>query len=158
MTVITICLRSIWISFQCGADPRFFNADTHKVSAQLAPVLGIPESEILASLQKDKRQFIWLARDLTYDHLTDIQSIIQPIRGLKYQIHERRFYPKDNHACHIIGHTNFANEGVYGIEHLHDAHLLGAANDARGETSKSPQKLNIPTDGKKRPNNPKGRL
>ena len=149
LLALNLDLISVW------ADPRFFNADTHKVSAQLAPVLGIAESEILASLQKNKRQFIWLARDLPYDHLTDIQSIIQPIRGLKYQIHERRFYPKDNHACHIIGHTNFANEGVYGIEHLHDAHLLGAANDARGETSKSPQKLNIPTDGKKRPINPK---
>ena len=149
LLALNLDLISVW------ADPRFFNADARKVSAQLAPILGVPESEILSSLQSNKRQFIWLARDLSYDRLTDIQSIIRPIRGLKYQIHERRFYPKDEHACHIIGHTNFANEGVDGIEHLHNSHLLGNNADvSRVETSESTERLGIPTDGKKRPIDP----
>ena len=149
LLALNLDLISVW------ADPRFFNADTRQVSAQLAPVLGIAESEILASLERNNRQFIWLARDLPYDHLADIQSIIQPIRGLKYQIHERRFYPKDDHACHVIGHTNFANEGVYGIEHLHNSYLLGTVSDSKTNALKSSEKSSIPTDGKKRPISPK---
>lgn len=148
LLALNLDLISVW------ADPRFFNADAHKVSTQLAPILGVPESEILASLQRNKRQFIWLARDLSYDRLADIQSVIQPIRGLKYQIHERRFYPRDEHACHIIGHTNFANEGVDGIEHLHNSHLLGTATVSRDKSPESSERLVIPTDGKKRPISP----
>ena len=148
LLALNLDLISVW------ADPRFFNADARKVSAQLSPILGVPESEIHASLQRNKRQFIWLARDLSYDHLAGIQSVTQPIRGLKYQIHGRRFYPKDEHACHIIGHTDFANEGVDGIEHLHNSHLLGDANASKAETSESNERPGIPTDGKKRPINP----
>ena len=148
LLALNLDLISVW------ADPRFFNADAHKISAQLAPILEVPESEILASLQRNKRQFIWLARDLSYDRLADIQLVVQPIRGLKYQIHERRFYPKDEHACHIIGHTNFSNEGVDGIEHLYNSHLLGTATVSRDETSESSESLGIPTDGKKRPISP----
>ena len=149
LLALNLDLVSVW------ADPRFFNADAHKISSQLAPILGVPESEVLSSLQKNERQFIWLARDLPYDRLVDIQSIVRPIRGLKYQIHERRFYPKDDHACHIIGHTNFANEGVYGIEYLHDSHLLGNANDSRAKSPESSKDLGIATDGKKRPIDPR---
>ena len=148
LLALNLDLISVW------ADPRFLNVDAHKVSARLAPVVGVPESEILASLQRNERQFIWLARNLSYDRLADIQSVIQPIRGVKYQIHEKRFYPKDDHACHIIGHTNFANEGVEGIEHLHDSHLLGTAHVSRTEISESTEKLLIPTDGKRRPISP----
>ncbi len=149
LLALNLDLVSVW------ADPRFFNADAHKISSQLAPILEVPESDILSSLQQNERQFIWLARDLPYDRLVDIQSIVRPIRGLKYQIHERRFYPRDNHACHIIGHTNFANEGVDGIEYLHDSHLLGNANDSRIKSSESSKDLGIATDGKKRPINPR---
>ncbi len=148
LLALNLDLISVW------ADPRFFNADASKVSNQLAPVLGVPESEIFASLQRDKRQFIWLARDLSYDRLAGIQSVVGPIRGLKFQIHERRFYPKDEHACHIIGHTDFANEGVYGIERIHDTLLLGNANKLGTESTGSSEKLYIPTDGKKRPISP----
>lgn len=148
LLALNLDLISVW------ADPKFFNADARRVSNQLAPILRVPESEILTSLQSDKKQFIWLARDLSYDRLIDIQSIVRPNRGLKYQIHERRFYPKDEHACHIIGHTNFANEGVYGIEHLHNSHLLGNAEISRVGNSDSRGKLGIPTDGKKRPIDP----
>ncbi len=149
LLALNLDLVSVW------ADPRFFNADAHKISSQLAPILEVPESEVLSSLQRNERQFIWLARDLPYDRLVDIQSIVRPIRGLKYQIHERRFYPKDNHACHIIGHTNFANEGVDGIEYLHDSHLLGNANDSRVKSPESSKDLGIATDGKKRPIDPR---
>ena len=149
LLALNLDLVSVW------ADPRFFNADAHKISSQLAPILEVPESEVLSSLQRNERQFIWLARDLPYDRLVDIQSIVRPIRGLKYQIHERRFYPKDNHACHIIGHTNFANEGVVGIEYLHDSHLLGNADDSRVKSPESSKDLGIATDGKKRPIDPR---
>ncbi|MDE0505238.1 MAG: penicillin-binding protein 2 [Candidatus Poribacteria bacterium] len=149
LLALNLDLISVW------ADPRFFNADAREISAQLAPVLETPKSEILASLQKKKREFIWLARDLPFDRLAKIQSIVQPIRGLKYQIHERRFYPKDDYACHIIGHTDFSNEGVDGIEYLHDSHLLGAANKSEIASSESSVELSIATDGKKRPISPR---
>ena len=126
------------------ADPKIMKADPHEVSRKLASLLDAPKSKLLSALQKKNRRFVWLQRNLDYDRLEEIRKVTKSIRGLGYQIHGKRFNPKDDRACHIIGYTNFANEGIEGIERQYDAHL-------------TPQKLKskfVTTDAKKRPISP----
>ena len=136
------------------ADPKFLNTEPRKIAGQLSLLLGVSESRIMTLLEKKQRRFVWLARNLGYDRLADIQRITRQVRGLGYQIHGRRFYPKDDRACHVIGYTNFANEGMEGIEHQHNPHLLGRGERSGSEGSEMPEKLLVYTDGKKRPISP----
>ena len=106
------------------ADPKFLKAQPHTVAHQLAPVLNVPESQLLANLQKKKRRFVWLKRGMEYEHFEKIRQITKSIRGLEYRIEGKRFYPKAKLACHIIGYTNFENEGQEGIEYQYNTFLL----------------------------------
>jgi cell division protein FtsI (penicillin-binding protein 3) len=126
------------------ADPKTMKAHPHEVARKLIHLLETPESELLLALRKKNRRFVWLQRNLDYDRLEEIRKITRSIRGLGYQIHGKRFYPRNDRACHIIGYTNYANEGIEGVEHQYDTHL-------------TPQELKskfITTDAKKRPISP----
>ncbi|MBI1926561.1 penicillin-binding protein 2, partial [Candidatus Poribacteria bacterium] len=54
------------------------------------------------------------------------RQITKGIRGLGYEIHGKRGYPKDTLACHIIGYTNFDDEGVEGVEYQYNDYLSQA--------------------------------
>ena len=131
------------------ADPKAMNADPKKVARKLVPLLHAPEEKLLSVLQKKNRRFVWLQRNLDYNRLEEIRKVTKHIHGVGYQIHAKRFYPKDKLACHIVGYTNFANKGMEGIEHQYEAYLREC------ETSRSPvadpQEKFVATDGKRRP-------
>jgi cell division protein FtsI (penicillin-binding protein 3) len=106
------------------ADPQFINTDPYKIARQLSPLLQISVSQLLSKLHQTDRQFVWLKRNLPYEQLSTIRPVIAKFRGVKYQIDGKRSYPKANLACHIIGYTNYADEGKEGIERQYNAHLL----------------------------------
>ncbi len=134
------------------ADPKTMKAELYEVARELAPLLNVPEAKLLSALQRKNRRFVWLQRNLDYECLKDIREVIKSIHGVWYQIHGKRFYPKDELACHIIGHTNFANEGIDGIEHQHDTYLNGIAKNLL-PASKPKEKPAI-IDGKRRSMSP----
>jgi cell division protein FtsI (penicillin-binding protein 3) len=106
------------------ADPKFMISSPEGVARKLAPLLNKPESEIASILHKKDRKFVWLKRNLQYSALRKIYPLTNSIRGLGYQIHGKRFYPKGELACHVIGNTNFENEGIQGIERRYNTYLL----------------------------------
>ena len=105
------------------ADPKALKAEPDEVARKLAPVLNVSADRLLPVLQKKKRRFVWLKRNIDYGRINDIHQITKSIYGVGYRTHGKRSYPKDELACHIIGHTNFENRGMDGIEHQYNAYL-----------------------------------
>ena len=129
------------------ADPKIIRIQPQKLAQRLAPALGKPQNEIVSILQQSQRRFVWLQRNLDYEHIQDIQEAIKGVRGLGYRIHGKRFYPKNTLACQVLGYTNYANEGVDGVELGLDTYLRGVpVLDASPEMDEKP----VITDGKRR--------
>ena len=134
------------------ADPKVLKAKPEEVARKLAPVLNVSADTLLPMLQEEKRRFVWLKRNINYEQLNDIRPVARSIYGIGYRIHGKRSYPKDELACHIIGHTNFENRGVDGIEHQYNAYLSKAEKTELRESQSNSSR--ITTDGKRRPVRP----
>ena len=103
---------SVW------ADPKKVSS-SRKAAGFLSPLLDCPQEELIRQLnQKDKR-FVWLKRKLDYVFLDKIKQALREnkIDGIDFRLEEKRFYPNDKLACHVIGYTNFDNIGMEGVEH-----------------------------------------
>lgn len=134
------------------ADPKALKIKPDEAARRLAPVLEVSADRLLPALQKKKRRFVWLKRNIDYEHISDIHQVTKRIYGVGYRIHGKRSYPKDELACHIVGYTNFENRGVDGIEHQYDAYLrTGKKTELPASQSK---RGGIPADGKRRPVSP----
>ena len=134
------------------ADPKVLRDKPDEIACKLAPLLNVSEDRLLLLLQKKKRRFVWLKRNLDYERLNDIRQITRGIYGIGYRTHGKRSYPKDELASHIIGYTNFENRGIDGIEHQYDTYLsTGNKNDLPESQSKSNR---LTADGKRRPIRP----
>lgn len=134
------------------ADPKVLKDNLDEIARKLAPVLSVSEDRLLPVLQQRNRRFVWLKRNLGYEHLNDIRQVVRGIYGVGYRTHGKRAYPKDELACHIIGYTNFENRGIDGIEHRYDAYLsTGDKSHLPESNSKNGQ---ITADGKRRPIRP----
>ncbi len=134
------------------ADPKTLKDKSDEVVHKLAPVLNVSESRLLPVLQQKKRRFVWLKRNIEYERINAIRQVTKSIYGVGYRTHEKRSYPKDELACHIIGYTNFQNKGIDGIEHQYDAYLSTGEKDYL--PTSQPKGSQISTDGKRRPIRP----
>ena len=134
------------------ADPKVLRDKPEEIAGKLAPLLDVSEDRLLSVLQQKKRRFVWLKRNLDYERLKDIRQVTRSIYGVGYRTHGKRFYPKDELACHIIGYTNFENSGIDGIEHQYDTYL---STGNKGDFPDSQSTDNrITADGKRRPIRP----
>ena len=115
------------------ADPKALGAKPDEVAHKLAPVLNVSADKLLPALQKKNRRFVWLKRNIDYEHINSIRQVTKSVYGVGYRIHGERFYPKDKLACHIIGYTNFENRGIDGVERQYDAYL------SKGKKSNPPE-------------------
>ena len=134
------------------ADPKTLKAKPAEVARKLAPLLDVSEAKLLAVLQQKKRRFVWLKRNIEYDRIDEIRQATKSIYGVGYRTHGKRSYPKDELACHIIGHTNFENRGIDGIEHQYDAYLSTGDNNNLSESQS--KRGRSTADGKRRPIHP----
>ena len=99
--------------------------DPSDAAQRLAPVLGVPESELLAKLRRKDKRFVWLKKDIDYGLLDEIRAIEKDIRGIKHKVEQQRAYPKGKLAAQVIGHINDQNMGE-GIEYQYNNYLLNA--------------------------------
>ena len=134
------------------ADPKMLRDKPDEVARKLAPLLNVSETRLLPALNKKNKRFVWLKRKIDYERLDDIRHVIKSIRGVGYQTHGKRSYPKDELACHIIGYTNFENTGMEGIEHQHNTYLSIGAKDYL--PTSQPKGSRVSADGKRRPIRP----
>ena len=112
-------------SLSVYADPKYMKVDPIAAAQRLAPVLEAPETELLSQLRRKDKRFVWLKKDLDYGQLDEVRAIEKDIRGIKYEVEQKRAYPKGTLASQVIGHINDQNMGE-GIEYQYNNYLLNA--------------------------------
>lgn len=112
-------------SLSVYADPQYLRDRPADVARKLAPVLELPESELMQKLDRKDKQFVWLKRDVDYERLDAIRSIEKDIRGIGHKVEQKRIYPKGSLASQVIGHINDQDMGE-GIEFQYNNYLLSA--------------------------------
>ncbi len=112
-------------SLSIYADPQYLRDHPVDVARKLAPVLELPESELLKKLDRKDKQFVWLKRDVDYERIDEIRSIQKDIRGIGHKVEQKRIYPKGALASQVIGHINDQDMGE-GIEFQYNNYLLSA--------------------------------
>ncbi|MFN3937625.1 MAG: peptidoglycan D,D-transpeptidase FtsI family protein [Gemmobacter sp.] len=88
--------------------------------ARLFPELD--EARLLAQFT-DGRRFVWLRRKLSPEQVQAVHEIGEP--GLLFGPREMRLYPNGRQAAHVLGGTQFGDEGV------HSAEVIGTAGIER---------------------------
>ena len=135
-------------SISVYADPTYMKTEPREAARRLAPVLGIPESELLTQLRRKDKRFVWLKKDMDYELLDEIRAIEKEIRGIKHEVEQQRSYPKGTLAAQVIGHINDQNMGE-GIEYQYNNYLLNARQRqaARRAEAARNEPLNLLTNG-----------
>ncbi len=135
-------------SLSVYADPTYMKIDPSDAAQRLAPVLGVPESELLTKLRRKDKRFVWLKKDMDYGLLDEIRAIEKDIRGIKHEVEQQRSYPKGTLAAQVIGHINDQNMGE-GIEYQYNNYLLNARERqaARRAEAARNEPINLLTNG-----------
>jgi Penicillin-binding Protein dimerisation domain/PASTA domain len=88
----------------------------HQTAEQLSGILGIPESEILESLERDSH-LVWLRRDIAQVDEELVANLNLP--GIYFHREFARSYPEQEKASHLIGYSE-NDRGLAGIEHYYN--------------------------------------
>ncbi|MGI8731127.1 MAG: peptidoglycan D,D-transpeptidase FtsI family protein [Solirubrobacteraceae bacterium] len=99
-----------------------------RAAAQLAPLLGSSEDEVLDKLSVDSG-FVYLARNLPAQKVQKIKRL--KIVGLDFTPSERREYPRRWLASQVIGAIGVDGDGLSGLEYAHDDVLAGTDGTRR---------------------------
>ncbi|MDD4601576.1 Stage V sporulation protein D [bioreactor metagenome] len=109
--------------------------DADETAAKLAAILSLDGDKLAAKLKK-RQAFTWIKRKIDVESALAIKKLSLPGIGLTQE--NRRYYPKDNLAAHILGFTGIDSQGLDGVEMTFDSYLKGRAGsivveyDARG--------------------------
>ncbi|MGE5636674.1 MAG: peptidoglycan D,D-transpeptidase FtsI family protein [Nocardioidaceae bacterium] len=108
-----------------------------RAAARLAPLLGLPEQELLRKLAERDRGFVYLRRKL--DPIAGERVERLRMEGIGTVVEPRRVYPQGSLASQLIGSVGTDNYGLSGLEQSLDGHLRGrdgrrrVVKDALGE-------------------------
>jgi cell division protein FtsI (penicillin-binding protein 3) len=122
-----------------------------KKIADLANLLGMPESELRKKLDSD-RQFVYLKRQVEQDAADKITAL--GIAGIETRKEYKRFYPEGEVMAHVVGFTNVEDVGQEGIELASEKNLAGKMGSRRvikdrlGRIVEDIESIQAPHDGK----------
>jgi cell division protein FtsI (penicillin-binding protein 3) len=112
----SVPVPSIW------AIPEDVERDKMKL-AQLAKLLQLPLPELMAKLEEQDKNFVWLKRQV--DEATSRQVAALDIKGIFQRKEYRRQYPEGEAAAHVVGFTNVEDHGQEGVELAFQRDLSG---------------------------------
>jgi cell division protein FtsI/penicillin-binding protein 2 len=111
------------------ADPFLIkSAKTQNAAARLAPLLGRPESRVLAGLS-EHRGYLVLAHSLPTAQAKAIMRLGIPGISLVPQV--SRAYPQTSVASQVIGTVGESDQGLSGLEYRYNSILGGSAGVRR---------------------------
>lgn len=119
---ISTPVESVW------ASPDGVDA-TEKQEKQLARVLGMEVRELKSRLSDATRDFVYLKRQLPPEQVEKVVSMEMP--GVSLQREYRRYYPAGEVTAHLLGFTNFDDNGQEGLELAFQENLGGKAGSQR---------------------------
>ncbi|MCP4131401.1 MAG: PASTA domain-containing protein [bacterium] len=91
--------------------------NARETARRLSPFLGYSVKRIQRKLEQNKR-FVWLKRKLDAETTGEIANM--RIKGLHFKQEYKRVYPHEQLASNIIGFVGIDNNGLEGIEYLHN--------------------------------------
>ena len=100
-----------------------------KVAAQLAPLLDLPEDELLRKLSDRKTGFVYLRRKMDAWAGHKVQRL--KIEGIGTVTEPKRTYPQNWLAAQVLGTVGTDNDGLSGLEYSRDEELRGSDGQRR---------------------------
>jgi cell division protein FtsI (penicillin-binding protein 3) len=141
----SVPVPSIW------ASPEDVERDPTKL-ARLAKLLDMPLAELMAKLEDQDRNFVWLKRQV--DDASARQIAALDLKGIFQRKEYRRQYPEGEAAAHIVGFTSVEDKGQEGVELAFDKDLAGrpglrhVIKDRLGHIVEDVGQQVLPVDGK----------
>ena len=124
--------------------------DKERTAQLLAPALGVSEKDVLEDI--GKRQSIVKLQPgglkISQEKAREIRELQLP--GIFVAEDNKRFYPYDGLAAHVLGFTGIDNQGLTGVEAYYDELLRGIGgsvaylSNARGEEMPNSSEEYIP--------------
>jgi cell division protein FtsI (penicillin-binding protein 3) len=107
--------------------------DKEEIADKLAKIFpDLSASELEAKLDKSKKGFFWVKRQITPQQQRQVHQLGLPGLGFRYE--SKRSYPNSVLASHILGHVDKDNKGTAGIERFLDQKNLSMPqNKKEGE-------------------------
>ena len=102
----------------------FLIDDPAKVAAKLAPLLGMPQPEVLNKISDPSKGFVYLKRKLSGPAGTKIEEL--EIEGIGTVVEPKRIYPQASLASQLVGTVGTDNVGLSGLEQQLDETLSGS--------------------------------
>ena len=102
---------------------------TPKQMRRLAQLLEVEPAEIATRLAENKREFVYLKRQLPPDQAAKVVELDVP--GVFLQREYRRYYPASEYAAHLIGFTDIDDKGQEALELAFDGQLAGKPGSRR---------------------------
>lgn len=100
------------------------------ISSVLSAYLDVPRADIEKKYEKENRYWEVVKNNIEADLAERIEAFIAEC-GLKQEIYfnasSKRYYPKGDLACHVIGFTNSEGVGIYGLEAYYNNILEGTS-------------------------------
>ena len=106
----------------------FLIDDPAKVAAQLAPLVGRKEDDLLRELSGEKTT-VYLRRKMDASLGEDIEKL--GIEGISTVTEPKRVYPQGYLASQVLGFVGTDNTGLAGVEYLQDETLRGEDGERR---------------------------
>jgi cell division protein FtsI (penicillin-binding protein 3) len=103
--------------------------DPAGVANKVAPLLGVPVSDILQKLADRKRGFIYLRRVVPSGRARRIEKL--EIEGIDLIPSARRIYPQRFLASQLLGSVGIDGNGLGGLEYSEDKTLRGRSGERR---------------------------
>jgi cell division protein FtsI (penicillin-binding protein 3) len=136
---INIYALSVW------ADPTLVR-NPEATARKLAPILKLDPDVLREKLERKDRKFVWLAKKLDLSLMKPIIGLVRSgqIRGVWFEIEEKRIYPKKELLSHVIGFVNFKGKGITGVEKYYNDEIkyyettLNIYRDARNRIFQYP--------------------
>ncbi len=93
----------------------------------LSVTLEVDRQMILDRMEKTNSKYQVIKKKVERDVCDKIREFINDndIVGIHLEEDVKRFYPYGNLASHVIGFTNSANTGIYGVESFYESYLKG---------------------------------
>ncbi len=101
----------------------FLIDDPARVSARLAPLLGVPADDLLKKLSDRKSTFVYLRHKMDASAGHRIEQL--GIEGIDTVVEPKRSYPQGYLASQVLGSVGDANTGLAGLEYSQEDTLGG---------------------------------
>ena len=105
--------------------------DKPETAKVLAEILGQDQSRLMARLDSNNKQFVWVKRQLTHDEAEAVKEL--RIEGLALSREYRRAYPNGSLAANFLGFVGVDNQGLEGLELALDDYLRAGSSRVRSK-------------------------